>query len=303
MIKKGKTEDKPKNIFNKISFLKGKPNQKTSNKNLISWEFIIDHNGNYLNISPEVTECLGIPSQDFLDQSVFSFSINLSSGEKLQDLFLANSFPIEQDVIFIGKEGDLFFCNLKLTKFSEEYHSKPTYIGFVQTVDSYEDQDLNSSPAITKPDDYSEKINEKLNDPLPTENVENNNFFVFNQQPDPNLDDNQLLTKISQDLEDYSREINHLIDPIDIYQETHLTINKFVPNKNLIFGILQKQNSEIITPIFKVNDEISYYPNSHEYLPIINQIITSNEVLSQVEQLKPDSINVVETTKAILPNQ
>lgn len=301
MIKKGKTEDKPKNIFNKISFLKGKPNQKTSNKNLISWEFIIDHNGNYLNISPEVTECLGIPSQDFLDQSVFSFSINLSSGEKLQDLFLANSFPIEQDVIFIGKEGDLFFCNLKLTKFSEEYHSKPTYIGFVQTVDSYEDQDLNSSPAITKPDDYSEKINEKLNDPLPTENVENNNFFVFNQQPDPNLDDNQLLTKISQDLEDYSREINHLIDPIDIYQETHLTINKFVPNKNLIFGILQKQNSEIITPIFKVNDEISYYPNSHEYLPIINQIITSNEVLSQVEQLKPDSINVVETTKAITP--
>ncbi|MDO9087777.1 MAG: GAF domain-containing protein [Anaerolineaceae bacterium] len=285
-----KIENKGKSFINKLFSNKNKSPNKPQVGNLPSWEFIVDHAGNYLNISTEVYDCLGIPNSKFIDQSIFSFAINTSSGEKLFELFSKQDFPFEVDVIFVSVDNDLIYCTLKITNFSEEYHSKPTYIGIVQTVESLpkskvhfsEEKPLESivpeniayvdNSMTNEIEDYIEKIgNNGAN-----KKKEPSTAAVI-RELDPN--------KISEFIERFTLEVNHLIEPIDIYKSTFKVINDIVPNNNLILGIMEKGSSKLSIPIRKYQNEISYFPENDPLEPILNYIIASNQVVSSIEQI------------------
>lgn len=274
-------ENKGKSFINKLFSNKNKPDIKPQFGNLPSWEFIVDHVGNYLNISTEVHDCLGIPVSNFLDQSIFSFGINPASGERLYELFSKQTFPIEVEVIFVSIDNDLIFCNLKLTKFSEEYHSNPTYIGIAQILEELPkpkildaQENLATSNILEKTPYLNVSQSSKMDEIF---DGSGNNGAHSKNQPVTNRsirEENQ--TKVHEILNRYTQDVNHLIEPIDIYRLTHTVINDIVPNNNLLIGIINKDNNKISIPIRKCQNEISYFPEHDPLEPILHSIIESN---------------------------
>ena len=284
-----KADNKTKKILDKILFFKDKPDRMSAEVNQLSWEFIIDHEGKYLNISPEVKDCLGISQNKFMDKSIFEFSINPSSGSKLKDLFSNQKFPFELDVIFTGLNGDLFFCNLKLTKYTEEYQSHPTYIGIVQTTESQIDpvfqtidQSLTEAESSDKQSEnetlipsYPQTITEEIVPKRPPF-LEDSEPKILEELPIFSGNEVQISDDIFENLQRYTSEVNHLIEPIEIYKITFETINKFIPNDNLILGIIEKQKPVLTIPVRKIKDNITYFPEDGNYLPVLDSIIQSN---------------------------
>ena len=298
-----KTDNKRKNLITRLLTIKDKSDNKPQSGNLLSWEFIIDSEGNYLNISPEVTDCLGVPSSEFLDQSIFTFSINQSSGEKLFAQFSEHNFPLDLDVIFLSNNGNLLFCNLKLTIFSEEYHSRPTYIGIVQTLEdlhgtikpSSDGQNTEFYATETQTQAIEEEITEFLEDIKTNSKVED-------RVPSLKIADTLFSPAILENLHRFSVEVNHLIEPIDIYKLTYKVINEFVPNNNLSMGIVNKQASNLIYPIRKIENEISYYPEVDDFEPILKYVIQTNQVIIQNDQIPPSIKKILTSRFNNFPN-
>ncbi len=308
-----KIDNKRKSLLTRILTIKDKSDNKHQSGNLLSWEFIIDSEGNYLNISPEVTNCLGVPSSEFLDQSIFTFYINQSSGNKLLSQFSEQNFPLDLDVIFLSISGNLLYCNLKLTKFSEEYRSKPTYIGIVQTLEnlnvSFKSISNDQSPEFTAVDTQTNALEEEKVEIFQDKNLNpktvTNQTHALEEEIEEIFEDKKLSPKaveqvpimkitdtlysptVLDNLQRYSVEVNHLLEPIDIYKLTHKVINQFITNNNLSMGINQKQTSNLIFPIRKVENEISYYPEVDDYEPILKYIIQTNQVIIQNDQIPP----------------
>ncbi len=298
-----KIDNKRNNLLAKLLTIKNNSDDKPQSGNLLSWEFIIDLEGIYLNISPEVTDCLGIPTAEFLDQSIFNFSINQSSGENLFSQFSEHNFPLDLDVIFLSNNGNLLFCNLKLTKFSEEFHSKPTYIGIVQTLEDLhgsikpksEDQMQEFNALETTTQAIEEEIQELFEDKKVNPKTEE-------QIPILKISETLFSPAILDNLQRYSVEVNHLIEPIDIYKLTYKVINEFIPHQNLSMGISQKQTSNMIFPIQKVENEISYYPEIDDYEPVLKYIIQTNQVIIQNDQIPPSVKKIITSRSKIFPN-
>ncbi len=89
-----------------------------------SWDFLLDQEGNYIQISPEVTNCLGINHGNFISKSVFSYAITPQSGERLKDLFYRNQFPSDINLYFQTAEGVFVptFVELKRPSLSNGHH-------------------------------------------------------------------------------------------------------------------------------------------------------------------------------------
>jgi signal transduction histidine kinase len=297
-----KIENKHKNLLTKLLTIKNNSDNKPQFGNLLSWEFIIDSEGTYLNISPEVTDCLGIPPSEFLDQSIFTFSINQSSGEKLSSQFFEQNFPLDLDVIFLSNNGNLLYCNLKLTKFSEEYQSKPTYIGIVQTLEdlhgSIKPKSEDQIPEFHVVETQSQTIEEEIQ-----ELFEDNkgNSKIEEQVPILKISEMLYSPKVLDNLQRYSAEVNHLIEPIDIYKLTYKVINEFIPNQNFSMGVSQKQIPNMIFPIRKVENEISYYPDNDDYEPVLKYIVQTNQVVIQNDQIPPSVKKIIISHTKIFP--
>lgn len=298
-----KIENKPKNLLTRLFTTKDKSENKTQAGNLLSWEFIIDSEGNYLNISPEVSNCLGVQPNEFLDQSIFTFSINKSSGEKLFAQFSEQNFPLDLDVIFLSSNGNLLYCNLKLTKFSEEFHAKPTYIGIVQTIeDLHGSSDYNSN-------DQSSKFNSVE---MPTYAIEKEieefsedkkiSQKAVEQVPIEKITDTLYSPAVLDNLQRFSVEVNHLIEPIDIYKLTYKVINEFIPNNNFSMGITQKQPSNMIFPIRKVENEVSYFPDKDDNEPVLKYISQTNQVIIKNDQIPPSVKKIITSQLNYFPN-
>lgn len=298
-----KIDNKRKSLLTRLLTIKEKSDNKPQSGNHLSWEFIIDSEGNYLNISPEVTECLGVPSSEFLDQSIFTFSINQSSGEKLFAQFSKNNFPLDLDVIFLSNNGNLLFCNLKLTIFSEEYHSKPTYIGIVQTLEDLHGS-INPNPigqisASDATETETQAIEEEITEFL--EDIKTSTKVV-EQVPSMKIAEALFSPAILENLNRFSVEVNHLIEPIDIYKLTYKVINEFVPNNNLSMGITNTQTSNLIYPIRKTDNEISYYPEVDDLEPILKYVIQTNQVIIQNDQIPPSVKKIIQSRSINVPN-
>lgn len=299
-----KADNKTKKILNKILFFKDKPSQIAAETNQLSWEFILDYQGRYLNISPEVKDCLGISQNNFMDQSIFDFSITPSSGSKLKELFSSQKFPIELDVIFTAVNGDLFFCNLKLTKYTEEYQSHPTFIGLVQTTETQNDpvfQTLDQSlPELEPSNNHTdiETFNTSFYQTKKEADITKRPSLIEISEPKkletyPVVNESRIHISdgITENLKNFTLEVNHLIDPIEIYKITFDTINEFIPNDNLILGIIEKQKPEMTIPIRKINDNITYFPEDGLYLPVLNSIIQSNHLVDQMDNFSAQNLN------------
>lgn len=298
--KKVKIDNKRKGLISRI-FSSNKENSDnfSQSENLPSWEFLIDSNGNYLNISPEVTDCLGIPTSDFIDQSIFSFSINQSSGNKLNEYFKEQDFPIDTDVIFISKAGNLLFSNLKLTIFSEQYQSKPTYIGIVQAL-----EDLHDSIKINAENHSVESLAVDFHTQIFEEEIEEilaetkTNKEVLEQISSVQINQSLTSTDFLESLQHYSVEVNHLIEPIDIYKLTYKVINQLISNNNLTFGIRQKETSNIVFPIQKVEKEVKYFCEEDDFDPVLKYIIQTNQAIIRHDQLSP-SVKKILTSQSV----
>lgn len=298
-----KIDNKRKSLITRLLSSKEKSDNPLQAEYLPSWEFLIDSQGNYLNISPEVTDCLGIPTSEFIDQSIFTFSINQPSGNKLNEYFLEQNFPIDIDVIFISNNGNLLFSNLKLTLFSEQYQSKPTYIGIVQAL-----EDLNGS--IDK--DSEKKLKDTIAVDLHTQAIEKEIEEILAEiktdpeavEPDSNarIFDPATSTNILDDLQSYAIEVNHLIEPIDIYKLTYKVINQFISNNNLSFGIRQKETSNLIFPIQKVENEVKYFSEKNNFDPVLKYIIQTNQAIFRNDQVSPSVKKIMSSQSINIPN-
>ncbi len=303
-----KTDNKRKSLITRLLSSKEKSDNPSPTGNLPSWEFIIDSDGNYLNISPEVTDCLGIPGSEFIDQSIFTFSINQDSGNKLNKYFLKQNFPLDVDVIFIANNGNLLFSNLKLTLFSEEYQSKPTYIGIVQALEDL-DGSINKISAkqtteVIAGDINTQAFEEEIDEIL--QEIKNSPPVVEQvavaQIPDAPSSEPSYSTAILDHLQRYSVEVNHLIEPIDIYKLTYKVINQFITTPNLSFGIRQKESANLIFPIQKMENVVRYFPEQDDFDSILKYIIQNNQAIFQIDQVPPSVKKILSSQLVNIPN-
>ncbi len=302
-----KTDNKRKSLITRLLSSKENSDNPSPTGSLPSWEFIIDSDGNYLNISPEVSDCLGIPGSDFIDQSIFTFSINQDSGNKLNKYFLKKKFPLDVDVIFIANNGNLLFSNLKLTLFSEEYQSKPTYIGIVQAL-----EDLHGSinkisdkqtTEVIAADINSQAFEEEIDEIL--QGIKNNPPVVeqiaVTQIPDVPRQEPSYSTDILDHLQRYSVEVNHLIEPIDIYKLTYKIIDQMITTPNLSFGIRQKESGNLIFPIQKMENVVRYFPDRDDFDPVLKYIIQNNQAIFQIDQVPPSVKKILSSHLVNIP--
>jgi len=281
------TESKRNRFFSKLLPPKEKSPKPQSGK-YISWEFIIDSEGKYLNISPEVTECLGYQVADFIDQSIFSFLMMDESSEKLQMLFSNQELPIDIDLFFQSKFGNFIPCNLKLTRFSEEYQSRPTFIGITQTLEILSTPELEKrSKKITYPQKFSDLALSPSQDSTSNQNIPETNEEI---NLPISIDHNYSPANIEL-IQPYTNEVNHLIEPIDIYKLTYKVINQFISNKNLIIGVFQRGENILQFPIVKTDSDIRYYPENNDFEPLINFIVKGKQKLYLPEQIPPQIKN------------
>jgi signal transduction histidine kinase len=276
-----KIEDKTKGIFGKIFSTKSKKDNSISSDPLLNWEFIIDSEGNYLNISHEVQQCLGISSDEFNNQSIFTFSIYPSSGENLFKKFSNRVFPLEENVIFVSIDNKQVFCNLKLTTFIEQYNQKPTYIGLAQVITS--DSNSSNSENFSKPVNGIDGIFEQKEKPISRnghepqigsarENLEKKQE-ITEETP---LSKNLPMVSYAELHNQFSIEINHLIDPIEIYKFSFAVLNQIFPEDDILLAIQDKENNTIEMPIFKMDNEVIYFHEDDQFLNIASKIIQSN---------------------------
>jgi len=279
-----KIEDKKKGLIGKIFSTKLKKDNSFSSDHLLNWEFIIDFEGNYLNISQEVQQCLGIQPDEFNNQSIFTFSINPSSGENLFKKFSNRVFPLDENVIFVSIDNKLVSCNLKLTKFIEEYNHKPTYIGLVQVVDiggQISDSANPSEPILLEDKEKNELTSHNGHRPQISTGTEN---FEKKQE---NIKEKKFTNTLpvgsyAEIHNQFSTEINHLIDPIEIYKFSFDVLNQIFPEDNILLAIQNKENKKIEFPILKQDNDILYFQEEHQYFDIVSRSIHSKLEVADV---------------------
>ena len=289
-----KIEDKKKGLIGKIFSTKTKKDNSNSSDHLLNWEFIIDFEGNYLNISHEVQQCLGISPDEFNNQSIFTFSISPSSGENLFKKFSNRVFPLDETVIFVSIDNKQVSCNLKLTKFVEEYNQKPTYIGLVQVIDfGGQNRDTEYESRVIATEENGEKELTSHNGHKPQDSIDQEN----QKKKQGILDEKQLTKKIpvGSDVEIYNQfsiEINHLLDPIEIYKLSFDVLSQIFPEDDILLAIQNKENSKIEIPILRQDNEILYFQEDHQYFNLVSRTIHSK--LDVADALNAQSIPKVE---------
>ena len=273
-----KIDFKNKRFFDKIFSIKGKQSDSSKVENLPNWEFIIDAHGNYLNISEEVQSGLGIRPDEFDNQSIFTFSICQSSGEKLYEKFKRKKFPLEEDIDFVSIDNKKVTCNIKLTTFSEEFNSQPTFIGLVQVINiaSKNDLDLdekkkNSPLEISKATIDSPPI---IAEDLNLNNSEDYGSFYKEES----IDSSKLFITPTEIINNYAQEANHLTDTIGISRLTFSVLDDLFPNYNILIGLLNKEK-QIEIPIMRVDGEILYFPEISDFKEILKTILHSEGVI------------------------
>ncbi len=293
-----KIEDKKKGLIGKIFSTKSKKDNFYSSDHLLNWEFIIDFEGNYLNVSHEVQQCLGISPDEFNNQSIFTFSVNPFSGENLFKKFSNRVFPLDETIIFDSIDNKQISCNLKLTKFVEEYNQKPTYIGLVQVVDfegQNRDSENNSQVIVT------EEKEDKEDKELTSHNGHRPQVSIGQENLDRKkgiLEEKQLTNKIPvgsyfEIYNQFSIEVNHLIDPIEIYKLSFDVLNQIFPEDDILLAIQNKENKKIELPILKEDNEILYFQEDHQYFEIILRTIHSKlEVADALNALSIPNVEV-----------
>lgn len=277
-----KIEDTKKGLINKIFSTKSKKPDSNSSGSYLNWEFIIDSEGNYLNISQEVEESLGVSPQEFNNQSLFTFSISPTTGENLYKKFINKSFPLEEEVIFKSTNNDLVHCILKLKAFLEEYNQKPTYIGLVQ-INRISPQSVFNSQADStnvdqklEADQNTETNGHKMFEKLFVEQPDNSNDIAVNRRTPVR----SIPPSYTDLLNDYSIEANHLVDPIELYKLTFDVIDTIFPENNILLGIVNRENGNVELPISKQNNEVLYFHKDELLLTIAEKIVQSRSCFS-----------------------
>ncbi len=81
------------------------------------WTWECDSHGAFTFCSPEVEDCLGIRSEDFLHQSLYTFQISPQSIQDLDRLAGQNVFPCEIEVQYYTSQGN--WIPVRMTVFSK----------------------------------------------------------------------------------------------------------------------------------------------------------------------------------------
>ena len=240
-------------------------------ESLPNWEFITDYQGNYLNISHEVIQCLGILPDKFFNQSLFTFSICPSSGENIYKKFSIKEFPLDEEVIFVSLDNKQIICNLKLTSFVEEYDNQPTYIGLVQVIEVASHQDFPKNQPCEH-ERFVERTDQTLRnfEELPvafiTPEIENENSLQQNSK-------NSNTLSIQELIDEFSTEANHILDSIELFKLCFQVLNKIFPKDNILISSVDHTSNKIEIPILKIKEDILYFYEGDEYQPILRHIL------------------------------
>jgi signal transduction histidine kinase/DNA-binding response OmpR family regulator len=100
------------------------------------WTWECDSHGAFTFCSPEVEDCLGIRSEDFLHQSLYTFQISPQSIRDLARLISQNVFPCEIEVQYYTATGN--WAPVRMTVFSKarENGEAPGWSGYNQVIPS-----------------------------------------------------------------------------------------------------------------------------------------------------------------------
>jgi signal transduction histidine kinase/DNA-binding response OmpR family regulator len=72
-----------------------------------SWSWSINPEGKYTECSPDVVDCLGLPSSSFLNRSFFTYVVSPDCSNELRAALNDNTFPAETEIKFISKSREL----------------------------------------------------------------------------------------------------------------------------------------------------------------------------------------------------
>jgi signal transduction histidine kinase/CheY-like chemotaxis protein len=100
------------------------------------WTWECDSHGAFTFCSPEVEDCLGIRSEDFLHQSLYTFQISPQSIQDLDRLISQNVFPCEIEVQYYTVQGN--WIPVRMTVFSKPKQNgdTPGWSGYNQVIPS-----------------------------------------------------------------------------------------------------------------------------------------------------------------------
>ncbi len=266
-----KIEDKNMGSGRRFFSTKSKENEMISHEHLPTWEFITDCLGNYLYVSHEVNQCLGIQPDKFINQSLFTFSICPSSGEKIYKKFSKYEIPLEDDVIFVSLDNKKISCKLNLTKLLEENNNPPTYFGYIQVINVDSKQDYSNNPPVNQEKldiGTDQNIVDIENLPIAelTSEFENKSSLQeIWKNPDP--------TSIQKLVDEFSTEANHIIESIELFKLCFQVLNKIFPLENILISSVNQEKDKIEIPILKNNEDIFYFYEGDEYQSVLRRIL------------------------------
>ena len=110
------------------------------------WTWDCDSHGTFTFCSPEVEDCLGIRSEDFLHQSLNTFQISPQSTQDLSRIFSQDVFPCEIEVQYFTSMGNWIPVRMTVFPRPRENGGNPGWSGFNQVIPS----STISQPEITE---------------------------------------------------------------------------------------------------------------------------------------------------------
>ena len=106
----------------------------TRSDNLQSWSWEVDEAGVYRSVSPEIFDALGIPSETFPGNSIFTYKIAPQSASELRNLLHSGQFPLELDIYHLNQDNEPVTIRMMVFQIPSENGSSDGWRGFSQVV-------------------------------------------------------------------------------------------------------------------------------------------------------------------------
>jgi PAS domain S-box-containing protein len=90
--------------------------QEVAERSLPGWTWECDDQGNYISCSPEVESVLGLRADDFIGQPFISFRLAPESAEALRSTLDSGKYPLELNVQYQTRDGELVSVSLHVFK-------------------------------------------------------------------------------------------------------------------------------------------------------------------------------------------
>ncbi|GAP14910.1 histidine kinase [Longilinea arvoryzae] len=99
-----------------------------------TWSWECNAQGEYIQVGPEMSAYLEIPTSQFIGQSIFTFAVAPQSTPKLKAAFSQEYFPTEVQVYLVSAEAAMVPVRISIFRRPPNNGNKPGFYGYAQIV-------------------------------------------------------------------------------------------------------------------------------------------------------------------------